>query len=247
MSAETVVAEPVAAKKVSKSETGNAKNAANFAELIIAIQSFGTAYNPSSESLTIPNLEALRNNANSALVALQKADSIYRDTVEKRQLAFEKMSFLTTRITGALNASGIDDKVKEEIASHTRKIKGVRASKEKDENGRSVSQMGFDNRIHNFRQLAIRVAGIPEYKPNESDITLESLNLYIDTLSSITSDVQRAQTEVDKARRERDRIMYAERTGLVDVAYRVKEYVKSVFSSKSKEYRAISGMAFKNN
>lgn len=42
-----------------KSETGHAKNIANFQDLISFCQGYGASYNPTKESLKIPQLLAL--------------------------------------------------------------------------------------------------------------------------------------------------------------------------------------------
>ena len=43
----------------STSETGHAKNIANFQDLISFCQGYGTLYNPTKESLKIPQLQEL--------------------------------------------------------------------------------------------------------------------------------------------------------------------------------------------
>lgn len=245
MSAETIAAEPSAEKKISKSETGYAKNTANFVEMIIAVKSFGADYNPSAESLTIPGLETLRNKADEALILLQKADSIYRDSVNVRQTVFENMNSLITRIKGAVKSTGVDPKIIEEISALGKKITGRRISSSKNEGEKSVSRMSVDSRTYNFRQLVIRLADIPEYKPNEADLTIESLNKYIEILVTLTAELQGNLKNLSKARRERDEIMFSEETGLVPVAYRVKEYVKSIFGTSSAQFRSISGLKFR--
>ncbi len=252
MSSETATlekkaAEPVNGKKASKAETGFAKNVANFAEMITAVKTFGAGYNPSAETLAISGLEALRDRANESLIALQKADSIYRDSVNARQSEFEELGKLTTRIKGAVQSAGVDVKINDEISSLNKKITGKRISAEKEEAaGKSASQMSMDSRTYNFRQLVIRLADIPEYKPNESDLTVESLNRYVDSLNAVTAGLQNDLKNLDKARLERDDIMFNENTGLVSVASRVKAYVKSVFGASSLQYKAIAGLNFKN-
>ena len=235
------------AKKVSRAETGYAKNVANFSELIIAVKSFGESYNPSAEILTVAGLESLRDRTNQIMIDLQTADSAYRDAVNNRQSAFERMSYLTTRIKGAVIAAGIDQKIVEEINSISKKITGSRVVKEKDETGgKSVSQMSMDNRAFNFRQLVIRLSSVATYNPNETDLTLEALNAYVDSLSTLTEGLQNSHTNLNKARMDRDQIMTGSNEALAPVALRVKEYVKSVFSVKSPQYKTIKGLKFLN-
>lgn len=49
------------------SESGHAKNVANFSSLISVIKGFGAVYNPSNQSVTVENLEALAQTATNSL------------------------------------------------------------------------------------------------------------------------------------------------------------------------------------
>ena len=52
------------------SETGHAKNVANFETLISAVQTFGTAYNPARTDLKVPALTTLSGAARDAISGL---------------------------------------------------------------------------------------------------------------------------------------------------------------------------------
>ena len=51
-------------------------------------------------------------------------------------------------------------------------------------------------------------------------------------------------TNVSNARIVRDKGLYTEKTGLVDTANEVKDYVKSIFGYTSPEYKQISKIKF---
>lgn len=51
----------------STSETGHAKNVANFQDLIEFVTAYGADYNPSKESLELPQLIALKTTAENIL------------------------------------------------------------------------------------------------------------------------------------------------------------------------------------
>ena len=86
--------------------------------------------------------------------------------------------------------------------------------------------------------------GIPEYKPNEKDISIAGLNSKLAELKSTIANYLVASAALDAARLERNTVLYAKNTGLVDAAMDAKLYVKSVFGAKSPQYKAISDIPF---
>jgi hypothetical protein len=91
----------------------------------------------------------------------------------------------------------------------------------------------MDRKIENFNKLVQFLAGIPEYKPNEKDISVAGMNSKLSELKSTTARYLAANAALDAARLERNTVLYAKNTGLVAVASDVKLYVKSVFGAKS--------------
>ena len=89
----------------STSETGHAKNVANFESLITSIASFGTNYNPSKESIKLPAMQHQLSSAQGALNAVNNALATYSNAVATREAAFEPFGRLITRINNALKAS----------------------------------------------------------------------------------------------------------------------------------------------
>jgi hypothetical protein len=56
----------------------------------------------------------------------------------------------------------------------------------------------------------------------------------------------KATVPLANARAERDKLLYAPKTGMMDTALAVKEYVKSVFGSKSTQYKEVQRIKFRN-
>jgi len=52
-------------------------------------------------------------------------------------------------------------------------------------------------------------------------------------------------TAYSNARIDRNKVLYTDNTGLVDLALEVKKYVKSVFGAGSPQYKQVSGIKFK--
>ena len=168
----------------SQSETGHAKNVANFETLITNVTGFGTAYNPSKESIKLPALTALLATAKGAITDVNSAEPAYKNAVSARELAFKPLSKLITRVNNSLKASDSSAEVDESAMTLVRKLQGRRSTRKmteeekqaaqvegKEVNEISSSQMSYDSRLDNFDKLVKLLASVPEYAPNESTST----------------------------------------------------------------------------
>ena len=54
-----------------------------------------------------------------------------------------------------------------------------------------------------------------------------------------------AEVVYSNARISRNSVLYAENTGLVEIALEVKKYVKAIFGATSPQYKQVSGIKFK--
>jgi len=73
----------------STTETGHAKNVANFDDLISFITGYGTAFNPSKASIKLTALQTLSTSAKNAINAVNAAFPAYSNAVAAREAAFE--------------------------------------------------------------------------------------------------------------------------------------------------------------
>jgi hypothetical protein len=106
----------------------------------------------------------------------------------------------------------------------------------------SVAQTGFDNMIDHFARLITLLTAEPKYLPNEEALQLPSLNALLADLKAKNASVIEVTPALSNARIARDKLLYAENTGVVDTALSVKLYVKSLFGASSPEYKQISGL-----
>ncbi len=97
----------------STTETGHAKNASNFDELISFATGYGATFNPSKASIKLPALQAQATAAKNSLSAVNTALSAYSNAVSAREVTFEPLSKLTTRILNALKATDTSTQVDE--------------------------------------------------------------------------------------------------------------------------------------
>lgn len=87
------------------SETGHAKNVANFETLISYITAYGTTYNPSRVTIKIPALQTILSNAKASLNAVNAAQPIFSNAVAAQEITFKPLSKLITRVSNALKAT----------------------------------------------------------------------------------------------------------------------------------------------
>lgn len=241
----------------STTETGHAKNVANFETLISSATAFGEAYNPSKETLKLPVLQTLLTAARFSLNGLHNAQSNYSNAVTAQEFAFSPLSKLITRVYSALKATDTTTLVDESAKTIVRKLQGKRASaKLTDEEKKSLeaegiqvnqistSQMSYDNRLENLDRFISLLSSVGLYNPNEEDLKISSLTALSEELKSKKNDVVVTSIQLSNARMIRNEILYKPNTGLVDIAFDAKMYIKSVFGATSPQLKQVSKLKF---
>lgn len=250
------------------SEIGHAKNVANFEDLINRCVGFGVSYNPSLNAIKIANMNTLRTNANTALASAVSMHTAYVNAIDARQLIFDPLQKMATRIINALKACGASDAVIKDALTINRKIQGKRAKpiKEVDTNQNnntnqtqainpnnppvevpkniSVSQLSFDSMVEHYSKLIDLLTTVSAYNPNENELKISGLNTLLTSMKTANTNAITATTNFINARINRNNLLYAVNTGLVDVAQDCKAYVKSVFGHSSPQYQSVSTIRF---
>jgi len=241
----------------STSETGHAKNVANFEKLIASITALGTPYNPSKASLKLPALNTQLTAAKTAVAMVNSAEPAYKNAVSARDVAFAPLSKLITRVSNALKASDTTTQVDESAMTLVRKLQGRRATPKMTEEEKKVaaeagnevteissSQMSFDSRIDNLDKLIKLLTSVTAYAPNEADLKVTALTTLLTDLRTKNTAVITAEAPLVNARIARNDVLYKPGTGVVDTSVDVKTYVKSIFGATSPQYKTISGLKF---
>ena len=246
-------------------ETGHAKNVANFEKVVDFCVGYGTTYNPSKATIKLAALQTLLTNAKTALTSTNANLVAWSNAVAARDLAFEPLSKLVTKIVNAIKATDTSQQVIDNAKTYARKLQGRRAVAiikngnlpvgepvpgaeiliEQEEKHISASQMSFDNRLDNLDKLIKLLSSVTTYAPNEAELKTTALTTLINDLKTKNSAVLTALVSVSNSRISRNDILYKENTGLVDVAFSVKAYIKSIFGATSPQYKQISKLAFK--
>lgn len=241
----------------SRSETGHAKNLANFKELITVIKSFGDKYNPIAEVLKIPAMENLTAQAEQTLGQLKEAETLAKQSGATLMELFKPLSTLCSQVMGLLKSSGAKPSSIEEAKSVQKLITGSNSRKKtipetegtptEVKSTRSQSRQSYDSRLDNFEKFVTVLQNIPEYRPNEDEFKIGTLQSRIQKMKqSILEDDQKELLR-NKLMHERNTVLYTPETGLVDIGLKVKEYIKGIFGGvKSVEYRAVSKISLKN-
>ncbi|MFC2138409.1 hypothetical protein ACFLTE_09565 [Bacteroidota bacterium] len=242
----------------STSETGHAKNVANFGKLISFCNGYDGAYNPSNTNIQLTVLNRLQTQSQNAINVVNEALPAYNKAVAAREKAFKPLGKLITRLINALKAADTPAEIDEKAVPIVNKLRGKRSKpkltdeekQELEENGKehaeiSTSQMSYDNQLDNFDKFVSLLASIPEYNPNEKELKVVTINALIKDLKAKNQAVIDATTPLSNARISRNEMLYKEKEGLVDTALNVKTYVKSVFGAGSAQYKQISGLEFK--
>ena len=241
----------------STSETGHAKNVTNLESLITSATALGTSYNPSKDSIKLSALQTLLSTSKGALSAVNTAESAYSNAVDAREMEFEPMGKLITRVNNALKASDSSAQTDESAQTIIRKLQGKRANAKlteeeikalqaegKEVTQISASQMGYDSRLENFDRLISLLSTVPQYNPNEEDLKIDSLRALHTKLKTKNTDVVTAYIQLDNARNNRNDVLYKPLTGLVDLASDSKMYIKSVFGASSPQFKQVSKLTF---
>jgi len=241
----------------STSETGFAKNTANFDQLISIILGLGTTYNPSKAALKIATMQALSSSAKTSVTAANTALQTEKLARKSRLTAFNAVNPLATKVLNALIATDSTTQVDELAKSIVRTIRGTRVSEKltpeqktaAEALGKSIKEIStshksFDIIIDNFEKLIKLVSGIPEYIPNEAELKVTALTTFHTDLKAKNKAVIAAITVTENARIDRHNYIDKDLTGLVDIALDAKTYIKSVYGSTSLQYKQVSKLRF---
>jgi hypothetical protein len=237
--------------------TGHEQNVTNFELLGTIVATFNETYNPPRPTLAIPGLTDLLQKGKLEINAVNSAEIVSKNARAARVLVFEDFDKLITRAINALRIAGVSAQTLAQAEAIVRDLRGKRASgllsdeelaaekaKGNDITQVKVHNSTIDSKIENLGKFILFLASIPEYKPNETELKVESLQAKLAGIKSKNADVKVADAALDAARISRNVLLYTDNTGLVDTALDVKLYTKSLFGANSPQYNQISGIQF---
>ena len=192
----------------STSEVGHAKNVANFQDLIEFVIGYGATYNPSKNSLKLPQLIALRETAQTKLNDVIAKNTIYNNKVNERMVAFSNLKSFSTRLVNALQTTDATNETINNAKTFNRKMQGKKASTAQtptDPNTPapttiSTSQQSYDQLIQHLAGLKSVLETEPSYTPNEVELQIATIDSKIADLSAKNTAVATAYTNISNSR-----------------------------------------------
>jgi hypothetical protein len=237
--------------------TGNEQNVTNLGLLITVISTFGPAYNPSKSSLTIPGLTELLEKGKLEINAANIAEVTYDNALSARTVAFDGYDGLITRSINALRIMGVPAQTLAQAEALVRELRGKRASElltaeelaAAKADGNPTKQVvkhnsTINSRLENMAKYVLLLESIPDYNPNEAELTTSALRNKLEDLKSKHDQVHASEATLDATRLSRDKFLYTENIGLVDNGQNAKKYTKSVFGANSPEYKQVTAIKF---
>lgn len=240
--------------KKSVSETGHAKNVANFQSLISFCSGFGAVYNPSKESLKIPQLQSLLQSAQDKINSTITRKTSFDNATNSRRNAFADLKPLSTKITNAFAVSGVEQLGINNLKSMNKKLQGttsrkasVTAEDSQPDTGKTIStsQQSYDKMVEHFSSIIEILIQNPAYNPNENDLKVTSLQDKLSDMQTKNSELIDAYTQYSNAMLERNQVLYNPLSGLVQTSKEIKQYVKSIFGASSPQFKQINAIEFK--
>jgi hypothetical protein len=224
--------------KISTSETGDAKNVANYNKMITACTGYGLLYNPSNPKLAIPAMTTQAANCDAAVKGVMPFEKPYKDAIAARHVPFDALAQLTRNALNELKScDGVSDTTIQSAETLEKKIAGTNRAPESPippvvnppeptPKSHSTSQQSFDMRLANFNNFVSLLAAEPNYLTNEDDLTVASLTTYAATLKTVNDAVEPVYEAYETALTTRDTLLYYPATGMLPIAAKVKNYVK---------------------
>ena len=236
----------------STSEVGHAKNVANFQDLIEFVTGYGATYNPSKNSLKLPQLVALKATAETKLTDVISKNTAYNNKVNERMVAFSNLKSLSTRLVNALQTTDATTQTINDAKTFNRKMQGKKASASQtptDPNAPapktiSTSQQSYDQLKQHLAGLKSVLEEESSYTPNETDLQVATIDAKIADLTAKNTAVSTAYTNISNSRISRNETLYTSDNGIFETASEVKKYIKSVFGASSPQYNQVSGIKF---
>ncbi len=243
-------------------ETGHAKNTANLEHLITIAVNEGPAYMPSNPNLTVSNLQVVLANSRAALTTLKNDFNTWKNTTNDREMAFEPLKHLSTKLLNILISSGAPAQTVKDFKTINAKIQGTKINKTKaaepvvttaDDPSTetlpahktiSSSQQSYDSMVDHFEKAVILLNSLPFYAPSEPELTVSALQTSFTNFQTLNTASFNSSNLLSSSRINRDKVMYTNPDSLYELAKAVKAYIKGKFGAGSPEYKQVSIMRF---
>lgn len=230
-------------------ETGHGVNISNF-KLLLDKCAVVPNYNPSNPDITIPSMTMRWQTADGAHQTVITAVSQSKDPINQRELLFKPHDKLITRTLNYFESTKANKSVKKDAKGLADKIRGFKTKIPKLPDGTpdpahvSQAHLSYVQRQLAFKQLIDLLAADPNYAPNESEVSIATLQGLHTSMKTANDNIGTIIAPVQSARVTRDNALYKAETGLVDIALACKDYIISLLGARKPETKLFTSIKF---
>ena len=238
--------------------SGHSTNLVSLRSLIPCAVSYGETYNPSKATIKIPALESLIAEGEHSLDLVLNLEVANKNAIDARTVAYKLLGLTLASINNLVKASDTSNEVRTYVSASVRTIRGIKLKSKKIVSAKTEANgdvaetavvvahnMGYDIRLDNYNKLIQYLATVPNYNPNEPQLTVEGLTASYNDMKSKNLEVVNTDVQLTRARISRKAVFYTPSTGLAIAGSEAKNYIKAVFGVKSTEYKQVAKLKFK--
>ncbi|MEP2668546.1 MAG: hypothetical protein ABJH04_06120 [Cyclobacteriaceae bacterium] len=234
----------------------NVKNAASYSRLVDICTGYGGMYNPGRPTLQLKAMRALLIEAQSSLQDVSQKRNALSGITNERTKVYEDLKKLVSQITGTLKASQVTEETLANARYYSRLIIGQlkqgknrlpvpsEDNEEQPQVTRSITQLSYVAKAHNFMRLAQLIGDVPEYKTASAQLQPPALLEKAAQLKALNEAWSKAKVALTNARIHRDTLFYKGPSSLLSNANAVKSYVRVEFGARSLNAAQLSELSF---
>jgi hypothetical protein len=224
------------------------KNVEAFGKLVGICTGLGENYNPGQQNLRIESITTQFANARAVLETVQHARKDFANATNKREVEFEKMRKLASRIVNDLRSSGVLEQTVADANSMYRKLVGYRVSRDPvktadtpvEAKGRRARGIDYVTQVESFSILIKLVATQPEYNPGIAELKVAALEEMLTSLKQHNAHTTDVKQKLDKARWERNALLYNLKGSMAETLRAVKFQLRAILGARSEAYKHAS-------
>lgn len=235
----------------SKFETGHFKNLSNFGTLLTYLSSQPT-YAPDADELKLPQLQDFLTQMEQATNQLITDAQAAQQLINYRQQTFEQARKLAKKIMLYLESNSTDEAAIKDVRTHYNEMQSKRVTKVQtvnedgstSEKSYSSNRLSYTSMAEHFQNMVARLKTVPGYAPSDNTIKIDTLEDHSAALHTANNDIASSLVTVTNTRNTRDQLMYSKNTGLVDLALRIKNYLKYKYGTQSDQYHFANSLKY---
>ena len=238
------------------------KNVEAFEKLVGLCAGYGEKYNPAQENLQVQKSVVMLTASRNVLQETGLAKTNYEKATNTREVAYTSLNQLAIRVLGELMSSNVINQTVNDAKFLLRKINGIptrsrlsipsgiahaagEGTFESNKMSRRVAKgLDFGTRAQNFEKMIQTLVAEQAYRPNISDLKVDSLSSHLQKLRALNLHVVESYSSLSEARKKRNAMFYKESSNLFSTAQAMKEQVKATFGTKSEAFHEVRKITF---